>query len=100
MQINITEDNVTSLREALQVQPLAESVADLLDRVAVAERNAIDPTLAAYRTRARTTRHNEGAVEIDEAAPVSWAGEGGAYVQAWIWISDDELSEGGANAVR
>ena len=37
-------------------------------------------------------------LEIDPAATVS-AGEGGAWVQAWVWVSNDEagiseLSEG------
>ena len=31
-------------------------------------------------------------LEVDEDAPVSTGGEAGAYVQAWLWVSDEELS--------
>lgn len=34
---------------------------------------------------------SEGELEVDEKARVS-AGDGGAYVQAWIWVNDPEES--------
>lgn len=57
-----------------------------------------NPTLGDswYRMQAKQQFHNEGLVEIDENAPVSQAdgnSEKGAYVQAWIWISDPEVDE-------
>lgn len=44
-----------------------------------------------YRAAAQFLHHNEGTVEIDDQAPASWGNDGGAYVQAWIWISDDAV---------
>ncbi len=46
--------------------------------------------LAAYRAAARAAHHREGALEIDEGAPVSIA-DGGAYVNAWVWVSCEEV---------
>jgi hypothetical protein len=32
----------------------------------------------------------EGSVEVDDNALVSVSDDGGAYVQAWIWVSDED----------
>ena len=45
---------------------------------------------AAYRTAARATHQRDGEVEIDDSAPVS-IGDGGAYVNAWVWVGHDEV---------
>jgi len=43
-----------------------------------------------YRARAKLQFQEDGLVEIDDDAPVSWAPDGdkGAYVQAWVWVDD------------
>lgn len=40
--------------------------------------------------------HDEGTIEVDENAKVSRAvgnGDGGAYVQAWVWVTDEQGAE-------
>lgn len=50
----------------------------------------------AYREAAKRIHEVEGLVEIDELdAVVSLSedhGAGGAYVQAWVWVDEDELN--------
>jgi hypothetical protein len=46
-----------------------------------------------YRGRAQDLYHDDGVLEIDGDAEVSLndlADDDGAYVQAWIWVSDDD----------
>ena len=31
----------------------------------------------------------DGEIEVDDEATVSMGGDGGAYVQAWLWVSDE-----------
>jgi len=43
------------------------------------------------RAQAKKRYHDEGFIEIDDNAPVSRAEDnpdGGAYVQAWVWIEN------------
>lgn len=44
----------------------------------------------AYRLAARRMFHMEGEMEIDDNASVS-LGADGAWVQAWVWVSDTEV---------
>jgi hypothetical protein len=46
----------------------------------------------AYRAAAIRVHYDEGTLEVDDEAPVSRDGEDdiGAYVQAWVWIGNDE----------
>jgi hypothetical protein len=44
----------------------------------------------AYRETAETFA-KDGEIEIDPGAPVSTGADDGAYVQAWIWVSDDDV---------
>lgn len=50
------------------------------------------PATEAYRSKAREMYQVEGECEIDDAAEVSISDSGGAYVQAWVWVSDEDLS--------
>ena len=49
-------------------------------------------TDAAYRAQAVTSHYEEGIFEVDDNAKVSWGDGGGAYVAAWVWVSDDDIS--------
>ena len=40
------------------------------------------------RGLAQDEYHCEGSLEIDDHAVVSSSGDGGAYVQAWVWVED------------
>lgn len=47
-----------------------------------------------YRSAARRLWHEEGSIEVDEAAAVSLSEDGGAYVQAWVWVPRKGLDAG------
>jgi hypothetical protein len=49
----------------------------------------------AFVQAAQRQYSDEGTLEIDDEALVSWTspeegGSGGAYVQAWVWVSDED----------
>jgi hypothetical protein len=44
-----------------------------------------------YREAARKLHHREGEIEIDDWPMVSAGGDPGAYVAAWVWVSDEDL---------
>ena len=46
-----------------------------------------------YREGARRLWYEDGEIEIDEGATVSVSDDGGAYVQAWVWVSDSDLEQ-------
>jgi hypothetical protein len=52
-----------------------------------------DPVAVAYRTAAQD-RQRDGEIEIDADAAVSLGDDPGAYVQAWIWIPEEEAGLG------
>lgn len=54
---------------------------------------------AKYRDAAKRWKHEEGVLEIDDLAEVSELvaeaddpGDEGAYVAAWLWVSDEEAN--------
>jgi len=47
---------------------------------------------------AATAYHaSEGELEIDDDAIVSFSSDGGAYVQAWVWVDDASIKANGGN---
>ena len=52
------------------------------------------PTLTddQYRDAAKRMYHEEGKTEIDDGATVSVSEDGGAYVQAWVWVYDSDVT--------
>jgi len=48
------------------------------------------PNREVYIKGCRAEIHEEGVIEIDDSAMVS-EGDGGAYVQAWVWVSNSDL---------
>ena len=48
-------------------------------------------TDAAYVAAARERYHRDGEVEFDEGATVSFGGDPGAYVQAWVWVPQEDV---------
>lgn len=46
-------------------------------------------TVAWYRKQAKERFHKEGELEVDDRAVVSKGEDDGAYVQAWVWVSDN-----------
>jgi hypothetical protein len=53
------------------------------------------PPIEAYRRYAIKNHYEEGHLEIDEDAKVGGypPGNGGRYVQAWLWVYDEEAEE-------
>ena len=49
---------------------------------------------AAYIAAARRKYAREGEIEVDENAKVSRGDDPGAYVQAWVWVPEEEVKEG------
>ncbi len=43
-----------------------------------------------FREKAGEKYHSEGQIEIDADAVVSRGEDAGAYVQAWVWVDDDD----------
>jgi hypothetical protein len=43
-----------------------------------------------YIRRAKYLHHEEGTLEIDDNAEVSTGMDKGVYVQAWVWVPDQE----------
>jgi hypothetical protein len=50
-------------------------------------------TDVAYINAAIMLHHKDGEVEIDDDAKVSRGEDPGAYVQAWVWVYDDDVKE-------
>src|ERR1700712_713551 len=47
-----------------------------------------------YIEAAKNQYGSEGECEIDELSVVSESDDGGAYVMAWVWVSDSDIWEG------
>ncbi len=64
--------------------------------IAKAFRELDDPALAKYRAAALASSR-DGELEIDPSAIVSKGDDEGAYVMAWLWITDDDagIRDGG-----
>jgi hypothetical protein len=61
-----------------------------------ARRRTKGPSDEATVRAAHRMFHDEGTIEVDDNATVSRADgnlDRGAYVQAWVWVSDDEAGE-------
>jgi hypothetical protein len=46
-----------------------------------------------YREAAKRIYGKDGAIEIDQNAPVSEGSDEGAYVQAWVWVYAEDVPE-------
>jgi hypothetical protein len=55
-------------------------------------RNPSRAAEAAAIVAAQAKYHEDGSIEIDSNAEVSMSG-GGAYVQAWVYVSREEMEE-------
>ena len=46
-----------------------------------------------WRAMAKTLHEEEGTLEIDDNAVVSYGDDPGCYVAAWVWVPDEEAEE-------
>ena len=57
------------------------------------------PSASAMTKAAHRLHHRDGEIEVDEYTSylptnrVSRGGEPGAYVMAWIWVSDEDVTD-------
>lgn len=82
MWIQFTDDEVKTIIETqtMDVQALAKKMQERLDE---------ESSLKCFKDAAHSAHHLDGECEIDDDAVVSDS-EAGAYVQAWIWVSNEE----------
>lgn len=72
--------------ELLRDQPCFMDSIDVIEHIVLPPDNSDNPYV-----KAAIRREKEGELEIDSTALVSEGDDTGAYVQAWIWVPDDEL---------
>jgi len=46
-----------------------------------------------FRTHAKELYQQEGEIEVDNNARVSFGDDNGAYVEAWVWVPSNEEKE-------
>lgn len=76
--------------EAAALQAVRNSLAPKLNSMSVAQL-ATWQEEDKYRQAAWDNFHRDGECEIDDEAKVSIGSDGGAYVQAWIWVPASRL---------
>lgn len=74
--------------DGLMFAPLQPSEIDSL-RSRVGEEES--EKASQYRAAAQREYNREGEIEVDENATVSEGDDPGAYVEAWVWVSNEEL---------
>lgn len=90
------EERYDVLRRYVENQADEAALSEFAERAAADEKDADDDDRApAFVAAARRLHTVEGECEIDDDAKVSISSDGGAYVQAWVWVDDDDLEEEG-----
>jgi hypothetical protein len=64
-----------------------EEIDSLCERINVSE----DEDAEAYRAAAKSMFEDEGTLEIDGNAIVSIGDDPGAYVEAWVWVPQENI---------
>lgn len=82
----ITDEEVATIKRELGPRasdsPAMQIIKRLEDLFASYEPDMVD--------KAREQYGDEGRIEIDEGATCSRGSDPGLYVQAWVWVYDDE----------
>ena len=87
-QANAQMDFGPYFEDGKKFAPLDKAEIDsLCERINVAE----DKDSQAYRIAAKRMFEDEGTLEIDDNAIVSAGSDPGAYVEAWVWVPDEEI---------
>jgi len=88
-------DTIFTFVHPNEVGPLLAALASgpelhgLRDRLMGHVHELTDETACKYRDAA-FERSRDGDLEVDSNALVSVSGENGAYVQAWLWVTDED----------
>lgn len=81
-----------------RIETLARQIAEsfpagdyqtLIQELRSAIKDADNPKANQYRAMAKEKWESEGECEIDDNAIVSESEDGGAYVQAWVWVDNE-----------
>src|ERR1017187_5655377 len=87
MQLQLSDEQIQHLLELARNRAdnviLQQLASDLNTRIA-SNSNETDEK---YRAAAAEQYEHDGTLEIDVDAPVSLSEDGGAYVQAWVWVN-------------
>jgi len=75
-------------KSQLEGAALRSCISDLEGVVGRVERSDDE---RAYVEAARALWQKDGGIEVDDNAIVSISDDQGAYVGAWVWVSDDEI---------
>lgn len=88
MSIIITDEHAKAILALLGPEhaEIAAAITEKLEPV---------PNAEDYRDAAER-EHASDELEIDQGAPVSPGGDPGAWVQAWVWVSDEDAGIEGA----
>lgn len=70
-------------------QPRLERARAILKQINQEQAAQTDAVCRAYRDEAQN-HVNDGELEVDDDSLVSLSSDGGAYVQAWVWIGAQE----------
>lgn len=75
-----------------ETQEIENALAELRKSVAHADIEGDRALIDRFRDKAQETwDRDDGSIEIDDDAVVSFDEPGGAYVHAWIWVADREV---------
>lgn len=79
IRVRITEAELTDIKPGTALHKRALDAFDEIDQG--------EP----YRRYANEHLDKDGELEFDDDAAVSLGADEGAYVMAWVWVSDDDL---------
>lgn len=88
MWINLDEAELGLIKTALN-KAFPKSAAPTITKID--ERVAAAAEAGGWADKARETYGRDGEIEVDEGAVVSHGEDPGAYVMAWLWVTEDEM---------
>lgn len=84
---------IQALKTLLESHPNRAQAAAFLENIALRcgayESPEQRATIAAYQRGAESLAR-DGEIEVDESPVISKGDDPGAYVQAWLWVSDED----------
>ncbi|PZR92023.1 MAG: hypothetical protein DI537_14450 [Stutzerimonas stutzeri] len=90
MWINLDKDQLELVKATLSVMPQTHPVtAGIIRKIDETIADAAEP--GGWADKARELYGEDGKVEIDGDAVVSTGEDPGAYVMAWVWVTEDEM---------
>jgi len=88
MWINFSKDELGLVKEILILN--TSKGCDLVRKINEFISRTLGPDTEKYREAAQRSLGTEDNIEIDDDAPISKGNDSGAFVQAWIWVSNED----------